>query len=68
MKKIIFSLIILLIARVCNAQNEVEMADSLRQDGKIYVVVGVLLIIFVGIIFYLIMLDRRLRKLENKGQ
>ena len=67
MKKIIFSLIALMITTICNAQNDVEMADTFRQEGKIYVVIGVLLIIFLGIVGYLISLDRRLRKLENKG-
>lgn len=67
MKKILFAFIGFLLATVCNAQTDVEMADTFRQDGKIYVVVGVLLIILMGIIVYLIAIDRRLRKLENKG-
>jgi uncharacterized membrane protein len=66
MKKTVFSTIGFLAATVCKAQTEVEMADSLRQNGKIYVVVGVLLIIFIGITVYLITIDRRLRKQENK--
>ncbi len=45
---------------------EVEMADALRANGKIYVVVVILSIIFVGIIGYLITIDRKLNKLENK--
>lgn len=46
--------------------SEVEMADALHQNGKIYVVVGVIAIIFIGLIVYLIMLDRRLSKLEKE--
>ncbi|MCC7233565.1 MAG: CcmD family protein [Bacteroidia bacterium] len=45
----------------------VEMADTMRANGKIYVVVGVLSIIFTGIIVFLVIIERRLRKLE-KGQ
>jgi CcmD family protein len=45
---------------------EVDMADTLRSNGKIYVVVGVIAIIFVGLIVYLIMLDKRLTKLEKE--
>ncbi|MCF8256051.1 MAG: CcmD family protein [Flavobacteriales bacterium] len=45
---------------------EVEMADTLRRDGKIYVVVGVIAIIFLGLAFYLIALDRRISKMENR--
>jgi multisubunit Na+/H+ antiporter MnhB subunit len=40
--------------------------DFMRETGKIYVVVGVLLIIFVGIILNLIRLDRKLTKLEHQ--
>jgi CcmD family protein len=43
-----------------------EMADGLYQSGKIYVVVTVLAIIFVGIASYLIMLDRKISKLEKE--
>lgn len=39
--------------------------DFMRETGKIYVVVGVILIIFSGIIVYLIRLDRKLTKLEH---
>ena len=44
----------------------VEMADRMRADGKIYVVVVVLLIIFAGITAYLFSIDRKLYKLEKK--
>ena len=46
--------------------NSVEMADELRSSGKIYVVVGVLLTILVGIILYLIMIDRKVSDIEKK--
>ncbi|MBB6611488.1 hypothetical protein H7F15_10610 [Pontibacter sp. Tf4] len=48
------------------AASDVEMADTLRQDGKIYVVVVVLLTILIGLIIYLIMLDRKVSKLEKQ--
>jgi CcmD family protein len=47
------------------AQN-VEMADGLRSSGKIYVVVGVLCIIFIGIVIFLINLDTKLSKLKKE--
>ena len=47
------------------AQNEVEMADDLRSSGKIYIVVGVVLIIFAGMVIYLISLDKKIGKLER---
>lgn len=46
--------------------NEVEMADIMRENGKIYVVVGVIIIIFVGITFYMYRLDKRLSQLEQE--
>ncbi len=45
--------------------NGVEMADRLRADGKIWVVVAVIATIFAGIIIYLIRLDRQIGKLEK---
>jgi len=47
-------------------QPEVEMADTLRQDGKIYVVVAVLLTVLVGLIVYLISVDRKVSRLEKQ--
>jgi CcmD family protein len=66
MKKL-FSLILgLLIAVNLQAQQDVEMADQLRSNGKIYVVVAVLSIILLGILFYLIRLDTKITKLEKE--
>ncbi|MGB3466875.1 MAG: CcmD family protein [Cyclobacteriaceae bacterium] len=48
-------------------KSEVEMADVLRSNGKIYVVVGVVLIIFIGLTAYTIRIDRKITKLE-KGE
>jgi CcmD family protein len=45
---------------------EIEMADQMRADGKIYVVVGVLLIILVGLLLYLVSIDRKLKRLEKE--
>lgn len=64
--KIFFLVVFAVIANKLFAQNDdVEMANSLYQSGKIYVVVGVLSIIFIGIITYLILLDRKISKLEK---
>jgi CcmD family protein len=58
---ILFNLILL----AQDGTNTVEMADKMRSNGKIYVVVAVMLIIFAGIILYLIRLDRKISKLEK---
>jgi len=46
--------------------SDVAMADMMRSEGKIYVVVGVVLVIFAVLIFYLIRLERRTSKLEQQ--
>ncbi|WP_420149595.1 CcmD family protein [Spirosoma sp.] len=44
----------------------VEMADRLRADGKIWVVVAVIAAVFAGIILYLVRLDSQIGKLEKE--
>lgn len=43
-----------------------EMADGLRADGKIYVVVAVLVTILLGIVLFLMMIDRKVSDIEKK--
>lgn len=43
----------------------VEMADTMRSEGKIYVVVLVIAVLFTGILIYLINTDRKVSKLEK---
>lgn len=45
---------------------EVSMADQFRAQGKIYVVVAVVLLILFGMLGYAFTVDRRLRKLEKE--
>jgi hypothetical protein len=47
------------------ATQTVEMADGMRSNGKIYVVVGVLVIILFGIFGYLIAIDRKVSRVEK---
>ncbi|RYU91020.1 CcmD family protein [Emticicia agri] len=66
MKKIIaFLTLTLLISTNLFAQQEVEMADKMREDGKIWVVVAVIAVVFLGIISYLVLLDRKISKIEK---
>ena len=44
----------------------VEMADLMRSNGKIYVVVGIIIVIFLGIIFYMVSIDRKISKIERE--
>lgn len=43
-----------------------DMADDLRASGKIYVVVAVVAIIVLGLLGYLISLDRKVSRLEKE--
>lgn len=47
-------------------EKPVEMADAMRSNGKIYVVVAVLTTILAGIILFLVRLERRIKELEKK--
>jgi ABC-type amino acid transport system permease subunit len=68
MKKIAFTLIMLIATLNLFAQNNgVEMADALRSNGKIYVVVACIVIILLGLLIYLFSLDKRLKMLEKKS-
>jgi multisubunit Na+/H+ antiporter MnhB subunit len=47
-------------------QNEKpQMADALRSNGKIYVVVTVLIIILAGLFLYLVNTDRKISRMEK---
>lgn len=43
----------------------VEMADVMRSEGKIYVLVGIIIIVFAGIVVYLINTDKKVSRLEK---
>jgi CcmD family protein len=62
-KRSLLFFLLLLSSRVLFAQ---DMAREMRSNGKIYVVVAVLVTIFIGVILYLIRLDRKLTKLEKE--
>jgi K+-transporting ATPase A subunit len=66
MNKIYLIALLLLCPLFLHAQRPIEMADTMRSEGKIYVVVAILLIILIGLIAYLIMLDRKITRIEKK--
>ncbi len=53
---------------VANAQESTQpqMADGMRAEGKIYVVIAVMATIFVCIASYVFILDRKVKKLEDE--
>jgi len=44
-----------------------EPTDFMRSNGKIYVVVAVVVVIVVGLFVYLVNLDRKITKLEKNS-
>lgn len=62
----LFSLLSLLILHSSIYAQEVEMADTFRSEGKIYVVVLILSIICIGLFGYLYFLDRKISLREKK--
>lgn len=71
MKKLILLLLTLLtLPEILLAQAavspDVEMADRLRADGKIWVVVAVVTIVFTGIVVNMVRLDSKVSKIEKE--
>ena len=56
----------LLSASVFSQASAAPEPDFLRSIGKIYVVVAVIVVVFLGLAFYLWRLDRRLTEIENQ--
>ena len=66
MKKISLLLIFFLLLTgniFAQSSDVVPMADKLREDGKIWVVVAVVAIVFAGIAINLFRIDAKLRKI-----
>ena len=67
-RKIISSLALLLVSVVCFGQDKkVEMADFMRSNGRIYVLVAVVVTILIGLILYVWRIDRKISKLEKNN-
>lgn len=68
MKKILAFLVLSFVSTLTFAQNAEEgPVLDLRASGKIYVVVAVIAVIFIGLAIYLFSIDRRIKKIENEG-
>jgi CcmD family protein len=70
MKKLLLILVLSIYSSALFAQSgpAVEMDDTLRSNGKIYVVVAVIGIIFIGLAIFLFSIDRRLKKVEKESE
>jgi len=66
MKKKLLSLVILQMTLLQIVTAHTAQPDFMRSTGKIYVVVAVIISMFIGIIGFLIYMDRKLTNLENQ--
>jgi len=48
------------------SNQSIDMADAMRANGKIYVLVAIVLIIFIGFIFYAVRTEQKVKKLEKE--
>jgi len=64
MQQLISILTFIFLAFFANAQ-DVNMSDIMKENGKIYVVIAVMLTILAGLVLYLVRLDRKISKLEK---
>ncbi|QEC54253.1 CcmD family protein [Anseongella ginsenosidimutans] len=60
--------LLFLVLPLAGIAQDVEMADALRQSGKIYVVVAVIAVIFAGLAIYLFSLDKKISKIEKQSK
>jgi hypothetical protein len=65
MNKLLLFLAGIFFVSAATAQDKVEMADVMRSNGKIYVVVAVCLTILIGLILYMFSIDKKISRLEK---
>lgn len=58
----LFCLPLLLFAQ----EKKVAMADTMRSEGRIYVVIAVMVTILIGLLLYVFRVDRKLTRLEKE--
>ena len=66
LNKTLMSAAIMLISTMASAQQTAEMADTMRSEGKIYVVMAIILTIVLGFVLYLFLLDRKIAGIEKQ--
>jgi Na+/alanine symporter len=58
-------LLMTLLSVAVHAQDKSAIGETMRSNGRIYVVIAVMVTILTGLIIYLIRLDRKISKLEK---
>jgi hypothetical protein len=60
-------LLLLLTSQFLYAQTDSSLRNTMRSNGRIYVVVVIILVILAGLFLYLVRLDRKMSKLEKNN-
>lgn len=69
MNRYILIFVALFVGITAQAQNSgPEMADQFRADGKIWVVISVIALVFLALVGFLVALERRLGRIEKQVQ
>ena len=73
MAKIVYRLLFVVCSLLCSTilfaqADKPEMADLMRSNGKIYVVVAVCLTILIGLFIYVFLIDRKVSRLEKEDK
>lgn len=71
MSKRVLGLMFICISLLSQAQqmvvdNAPQMADVFREEGKIYVVIAVIALIFLSLLVFLLYIERKLKKIEKQ--
>ena len=68
--KTIFSLLLVLLVSIFVQAQEgtakTGFGETMRSSGRIYVVIAVILTILIGLILYLVRLDKKMSKMEKE--
>ena len=68
-KAIFFLFVLMLNTTFVLAQEgtaKTDFGETMRSNGRIYVVIAVILIILIGLILYVVRLDRKMSKMERE--
>lgn len=66
-KRLVFAIVLVLIQVVAFAQDaNTNSNDLMRSNGKIFLVMTIVVVLMAGLLLYLISIDRKISKLEKK--
>ena len=68
LKSLLFTLAALIMSTAVYAQDEKPVGEFMHSRERSYVVIAVMLTILVGLILYVIKIDRKISKLEKRNE